>query len=165
MSLENNICMRNGTMGISTGYIGILQSVETLKIILGLNKKCKNLLIFYDLITGEIKKKEINLNRSYDNYRVEQQKRNSSKIILNNDKYLIIDLRAKSEFQKQHIKGSINIPLLNLKINKTIQIIKYYFKYTKIGLYCNENNRSIIGSYILKNYQIINFILNRNMIG
>lgn len=152
-------------MGISTGYIGILQVVETLKIILGFNKECKNFLMLYNLITREVKNKQIHLHRNSKNHTSKQnQKSLNTELDLNHEQYIVIDLRGQGEFQKKHVNRSINIPLLNLKIDKTIQIIKYYFKYIKIGLYCNENQRSLIGSYILTNYKIINFILDKNMI-
>ena len=152
-------------MGINTGYTGILQVIETIKIILGLNKKCKNYLLFYNIINNQKQTKKIHPTRNRIAYNNNNAIKNI-KFICNHNiiykEHLIIDLRKKSEFTKKHIKKSINIPLLNLKIDKTIKLIQKYYKEKEIVLYCNENTKSILGYYILKDNSITNIILDSN---
>nr|YP_009395872.1 Molybdopterin biosynthesis protein [Herposiphonia versicolor]ARW64852.1 Molybdopterin biosynthesis protein [Herposiphonia versicolor] len=158
LEIENNICIRNGVMGITTGYTGILQAIETIKIVLGLHKKCKNFLLSYNIINLKNIKNKLFLKR-YKKQTLNAQKLKINKTISTiNRKHILIDLRNASEFNKQHKNNSINIPLYKLKLNQTIKLIKYHSYNREITLYCNNNERSIIGSYILNNYEIVNSI-------
>nr|YP_010619354.1 Molybdopterin biosynthesis protein [Amplisiphonia pacifica]WAX03367.1 Molybdopterin biosynthesis protein [Amplisiphonia pacifica] len=160
--LENNNCSRNGVMGITTGYIGILQAIETIKIILGLEKRCKNLLLIYNTINTINKRKKIALKRN-NNKHINITKFNnillSNELTRLNNHCIIIDLRTKIDFSRQHIKKSINIPIKEFKLNKTKNIIKYYIKKSNLILYCNTLERSIIASYFLKHDNISHYIL------
>ncbi len=152
-------------MGITTGYTGLMQSIETLKLILGMNKKCKNILISYNLIKTQENKRKIFSQRENKNNNINKQTQNiksRNKINKIDNQYLIIDLRNKNEFNTKHVNRSINIPLLNFKINQTIKLIQHYSHNKKIVLYCNQDTKALIGSHILKNHSITNFIFNNN---
>nr|YP_010618773.1 Molybdopterin biosynthesis protein [Rhodomelopsis africana]WAX02786.1 Molybdopterin biosynthesis protein [Rhodomelopsis africana] len=160
--LTNNNCNRNGVMGIAVGYIGILQAIETIKIILGLEKRCKNFLLIHNTLKINNKKRKVYLKRDQKN-KINNFKlnnillKNELRIIKNN--FIIIDLRTKIDFNIRHIKKSINIPIKEFKLNKTLKLIKYYITNSSLILYCNTLERSIIASYFLKNNNILHYIL------
>ncbi|MBR2704135.1 MAG: rhodanese-like domain-containing protein [Clostridia bacterium] len=69
---------------------------------------------------------------------------------------ILIDVRSRQEFYESHIKGAINIPLINIK--------RYKFSYDQmIVLYCNAGIRSVKAKKILelKGYKNI-YILEPN---
>nr|YP_010619938.1 Molybdopterin biosynthesis protein [Symphyocladia marchantioides]WAX03951.1 Molybdopterin biosynthesis protein [Symphyocladia marchantioides] len=160
--LAHDYCNRNGIMGITTGYIGILQAIETIKIILGLEKKCKNFLSIYNTIKAVDKKRKISLKReNIDTTSINK----ANNILLNselttiNNHIIIIDLRAKPDFNIQYIKKSINIPIKEFQLNKTIKFVKYYIKKSNLILYCNTLEKSLIASHFLKQNGILHYIL------
>nr|YP_010851303.1 Molybdopterin biosynthesis protein [Aphanocladia delicatula]WGH14120.1 Molybdopterin biosynthesis protein [Aphanocladia delicatula] len=160
--LKNSNCNRHGIMGITTGYTGVLQAIETIKVILGLHKKCKNFLIIHDIIQIKNKRKKIYLKRNENNkIKILRSNnimiRNELTIIKNN--VIIIDIRKKFEFSKSHIKKSINIPITKLKLNETIKLIQYYIKNHSLVIYCNTLERSMIASHFLNNRNISHDIL------
>ena len=56
---------------------------------------------------------------------------------------ILIDVRSRQEFYENHIKGAVNIPLMNIK--------KYSFdKNLIIVLYCNAGVRSVKAKRILE---------------
>nr|ARW60689.1 Molybdopterin biosynthesis protein [Polysiphonia sp.] len=166
LELEGNSCNRNGIMGINTGYIGTLQAIETIKIILGLNKKCKNFLLLHNIIQTKTEKLKIYLKRDTSQRSNNYIINNKSKNILSinkwkriNNKMIIIDLRQNSDFNKKHLNKSINIPIVKFKSIKTIKFIQYYLNNNKLIIYCNNTEKSIIASYLLKNKAIQHYIL------
>nr|YP_010619161.1 Molybdopterin biosynthesis protein [Pterosiphonia complanata]WAX03174.1 Molybdopterin biosynthesis protein [Pterosiphonia complanata] len=163
--LSNTNCNRNGVMGITCGYTGILQAIETIKIILGLEKRCKNFLLIYNTLKIKNEKRKIYLKRHKNNKTNIFKFKNillKNEIKIINNKFIIIDLRTKIDFNIKHIKKSINIPINKFKSNKTIKLIKYYITNNNLILYCNTLERSIIASYILKNNNILHYILHPN---
>nr|YP_009400004.1 Molybdopterin biosynthesis protein [Tolypiocladia glomerulata]ARW69823.1 Molybdopterin biosynthesis protein [Tolypiocladia glomerulata] len=160
IKITENTCNIKGTMGITTGYIGNLQAIETIKLILGLDKKCKNYISIYNIINIRKIRKYIVLKRKSKKelddkikYAV-NKKENSS---LRNDikiQRVIIDLRNKSEFTKQHMNKSINIPLNKLKESKGIYLIKKYTQFNKVSIKCDNNSKSIIASKLLEKHKI-----------
>nr|WGH12736.1 Molybdopterin biosynthesis protein [Echinothamnion sp.] len=160
--LKNNKCDRNGIIGITTGYIGILQAIEAIKIILGLNKKCKNFLIRYNVLKTTSEKSKIYLKRNKsDKFHISHLNNIISKNQLKTIKsdLIIIDLRKKIEFKKKHLEKSINIPIIKFKLNETIKLIKDYIETNDLVIYCNTLEGSIIGSYFLKKNDISHYIL------
>lgn len=150
-------CNRNGIMGISTGYIGILQAIETIKLILGLDKQCKNTIIRHNLLTATTQKNLINPNRnSLDkqatNKSQEKDIANTMNIEKNNN--IIIDLRERNEFNRQHTNRAINIPVKKFNLAQTKILIMNYAKNKKVIIQCNEKNKSIAVSRILNEYKI-----------
>lgn len=60
-----------------------------------------------------------------------------AKEIMENNNYVIIDVRETYEYEEEHIKGSINIPLSSIdniedRVAKQVEVI----------LYCKSGNRS-----------------------
>nr|YP_010851500.1 Molybdopterin biosynthesis protein [Echinothamnion hookeri]WGH14317.1 Molybdopterin biosynthesis protein [Echinothamnion hookeri] len=160
--LENNNCNRHGIMGITTGYTGTLQAIETIKIILGLNKKCKNFLLVCNIIKIKNEERKIYLKRN-KNHKI--NKFDSNNIIFKNQlkiitkNLIIIDLRKSFDFNTKHLKKSINIPIKQFKLNETIKLIKYFKKTNDLIIYCNTLEKSIIASHFLANTNISHYIL------
>lgn len=65
-----------------------------------------------------------------------------------------IDIRLPAEYQAQHIKGSVNIPLplLRVKLDKLDPARKYL-------LYCDSGRRSSIGTYLLSQNSFDAYVL------
>lgn len=150
---QDDVCNRIGIMGITTGYIGILQAVETLKITLGLDKKSQDYLHIHKIDNRFTDSKYIKLTRNivrkvYKEKRTEnlyQQKKSSV------EKYsLTINIENKEESIKKHFNRSVNIPLFKLNRYKTIKLLKKYKKYYNFKLYCPNNSRNILASKILE---------------
>nr|YP_010851699.1 Molybdopterin biosynthesis protein [Echinothamnion hystrix]WGH14515.1 Molybdopterin biosynthesis protein [Echinothamnion hystrix] len=160
--LENNNCNRHGIMGITTGYTGTLQAIEAIKIILGLSKKCKNFLLIYNIIKIKKEERKIylkrNKNNKINNFDLNNIIfKNQLNIIKNN--LIIIDLRKNFDFNKRHLKKSINIPIKQLKLNETMRLIQYFKRTNDLIIYCNTIERSIIASRFLTNKNILHYIL------
>lgn len=164
--ITENQCNIEGIMGITTGYVGISQTIETLKIILGLNKKSRDYIKIYEIIEMIIKKKEIKTKRDALNKRLrnnkEKTKKNSSiyKKIINTKKSLRIDLKDKQEFTNEHLEQAINIPISKLK--QATKLLKKYEKTNNIIIYCKSINKRQVASILLKQQAIEHKILNSN---
>ena len=65
---------------------------------------------------------------------------------MSNNKVFIVDVREEAEYQKQHIKGSKNIPLSLLKSD--VNILDKLDKDLQVIIYCNSGNRAEIGCQI-----------------
>lgn len=158
---ENN-CNERGTMGITTGYIGTLQAIETLKIVLGLSKTCKNFIHTHNIIQMISKYHFIRLKRDFKNAHTYVRVRNSKINKLTeeklNDHYrkirLIIDVREEENFIREHLNKSINIPLIKFRMKKTITLMKKYEKISNVMLYCNNFDRTVVVSRILERNRI-----------
>nr|YP_009397727.1 Molybdopterin biosynthesis protein [Dipterosiphonia australica]ARW66913.1 Molybdopterin biosynthesis protein [Dipterosiphonia australica] len=162
--INNNTCNRHGIMGINTGYIGILQAIEGIKTILGLNKKCKNFILLYNIIKIKNEKRKIYLKRNSESYKKIRNSRSRSLMsfdVLEKDKrnIIIIDLRKKNEFSRKHNKKAINIPINHFKYSLIIKLIEYYIKNKTLVLYCDTTEKSTIGSYFLTQKNIKHYIL------
>ena len=80
-----------------------------------------------------------------------QQKRAKELHLLDN--YEVIDVRNKSEFQAQHLAGSINCPLYDILNNKDI-----FNTNKKYAIHCLTGYRSTIASSLLKKNNIKNIV-------
>ena len=69
-----------------------------------------------------------------------------SRLIENKHKFLLIDVRTKSEFNKGHISGAISIPFSQIKSD-----ISQYNKKDSIILYCESGPWSKVAYKDLKN--------------
>ena len=56
--------------------------------------------------------------------------------IINENNYIIVDVRTKEEYDKSHVKGSINIPYDTIDENTNLD------KNKTIIVYCRSGNRS-----------------------
>lgn len=69
---------------------------------------------------------------------------------------IIIDVRTREEYAKDHIKGAINIPLHDLESNHES------LKNKKVYVYCNSGARAKKAKELLVNKQINAYILKGN---
>jgi len=69
------------------------------------------------------------------------------------DNYEVIDVRNKSEFQAQHLAGSINCPLYDILNNKDM-----FNTNKKYAIHCLTGYRSTIASSLLKKNNIKNIL-------
>ena len=60
--------------------------------------------------------------------------------LVNEEQSIIIDVRTKEEYDSGHIKGSINIPIDTIELEKLEQVISS--KENNIIVYCRSGNRS-----------------------
>lgn len=72
---------------------------------------------------------------------------------INLNEYMIIDVRSRREFNENHIKGAINIPLLDIK--RKIELFVRQ-KDKKILVYCEYGERSAKAVKILNDLGYIN---------
>ena len=63
------------------------------------------------------------------------------------DKYVIIDARVRSEYEEEHIKGALNIPIEVLRQKFTeLDPAKHYITY------CTNDARGMVAAFLLKNH-------------
>lgn len=85
--------------------------------------------------------------------------------MLSNGEAVVLDVRTKKEYDKWHVKGSINIPKEEIEeiADEEDEIIKELKQYIndskKIILYCKTENRSLHCMKILQKYDIECIIL------
>nr|QCI05101.1 Molybdopterin biosynthesis protein [Centroceras clavulatum] len=170
LKLKNISCEDYGILGVMTGIIGILQAIESLKIILGIGTLLSGTIIKYNLLNTSIKKVKIHLfKHNYDN---EQKAMIKSQIIdnkyllkiqeinqMNKNKIIILDIRERIEFDQYHLNKTINIPIIYWKTKKTLDLILYNFYKYKIIIACNKLEKSLTVSYILLKHNIKAYII------
>lgn len=164
LKIAENTCNRNGMMGINTGYIGLLQTIETVKTILGLDKRCKNLVVRHNILKSEIRRKLINPRRYF---KINESKREKGEIIhrakINNINNINIDLREENEFKKDHSKKAINIPFVKLNLIQAKILIMHYARHKNVIINCNEKEKSVIASKILDKHKIAHTVQIKRM--
>lgn len=167
LNLENNSCNSLGVLGIIPGVIGMLQTTEAMKIILGIGEILSGYLLKYNSLNTSFKKIRINpITWKYNSNKISTFNSLTKKVIeLNSltnyleNQCLIIDVRQPAEFRSSHIPKSINIPLINLKSKRILSFIRKNSINKNIIIYCSGYARSILGSKILDLYKISNQIL------
>jgi len=168
LNLKDNTCNEYGTLGLITGYTGILQATEAMKIILGIGKITYNELLISNLLKKSISTIKTKKNLffyikkcktfyNYENYISKTKFFYFKKHLSNN--IVLIDIRQRYEFIENNLSYSINIPLNKFKNKKTINFIENKSQYKTIFIYCNKMYRSIIVSNILKNKKIQHYLL------
>lgn len=72
--------------------------------------------------------------------------------IVNNDGYIIVDVRTEDEFNEGHVVGAINIPYDEIDENTVLD------KDKTIVVYCKSGNRSGVAARTLSNlgYVVLN---------
>nr|YP_009395465.1 Molybdopterin biosynthesis protein [Polysiphonia infestans]ARW64445.1 Molybdopterin biosynthesis protein [Polysiphonia infestans] len=167
--IVENKCDNIGMMGITTGYIGILQAIETLKMIIGLNTKCKNYINRYYLIEIIKKQKYIRISRNKSDYirtitNINKDKKYLSDQRKYTNKYneIKINLESKQKLFNCHLEKSINIPISKIKLNQTIKLLKKYSIKKTIILYCNNKIKANIASNFLEQKRIKHKIIKTN---
>lgn len=151
-------CDENGVLGIIPGIVGCNQAIEAIKIITDLGDVMSGILWIYDGLKQNIQKIKINSNPKNKN--IDKLKDNYDQIFcetkntiscedfikIQSDKnHLIIDVRAKKEFENYSIKNSLNIPLEKIRrINKSL------LNKNEIYIVCKTGKRSLIALDIIK---------------
>nr|ARW64234.1 Molybdopterin biosynthesis protein [Chondria sp. (in: red algae)] len=172
LDLKTHNCDLNGVIGISTGYVGILQANEAIKAIIGIKNQLNNKVLFCNLINTELKTKTIysykasNNNKIYNKNSVKKLKTTSSentnrKLQKQIDLFLLVDLKSYNEFKKKRINKSINIPLVAFKLHKTLNFLKKQAEKKKLYITCETLHKSIIVASILENNLIRNYYVIR----
>lgn len=59
-----------------------------------------------------------------------------NRMITNHEDFILVDVRTKAEYESEHIKGAINIPLDEIESTTMLN------KESKIVVYCQSGNRS-----------------------
>ena len=175
--LKNNIpsCEEFGVVGVSTGLIGILQVNEIIKIILNKGEILDGKIMIFDLLNMNIKTlnlKSDKLNKNiknlsqFEDFYKDNECQDNIKIKKINaqefntlykakfNKILLIDVREKEEFNKGSIKGSISIPINNLKQKSHLEFIKQESLFKEIFTLCQLGKRSEKASKILMKFKI-----------
>ena len=175
--VKNNIpsCEEFGVVGVSTGLIGILQVNEIIKIILNKGEILDGKIMIFDLLNMNIKTLNLksdklnknikNLSQFEDFYKDNECKDNIKIKKINAqefntlykakfNKILLIDVREKEEFNKGSIKGSISIPINNLKQKSHLEFIKQESLFKEIFTLCQLGKRSEKASKMLMKFKI-----------
>ena len=175
--VKNNIpsCEEFGVVGVSTGLIGILQVNEIIKIILKKGEILDGKIMVFDLLNMNIKTlnlKSDKLNKNiknlsqFEDFYKDNECQDNIKIKKINaqefntlykakfNKILLIDVREKEEFNKGSIKGSISIPINNLKQKSHLEFIKQESLFKEIFTLCQLGKRSEKASKILMKFKI-----------
>ena len=175
--VKNNIpsCEEFGVVGVSTGLIGILQVNEIIKIILKKGEILDGKIMIFDLLNMNIKTlnlKSDKLNKNiknlsqFEDFYKENECQDNIKIKKINakefntlykaklNKILLIDVREEEEFNKCSIKGSISIPINNLKQKSHLEFIKQESLFKEIFTLCQLGKRSEKASKILMKFKI-----------
>lgn len=161
----NNNCNNNGVLSSITGIIGILQASEAIKIILGIGEIITGKLLTYNLLNHKIKiipiyKKNINKN---NNLKINLVKNIYYTQSINKSihKLIIIDIRNIHEFKRNHFKYAMNIPLIYLDNQTTINFIKKHLINKIILIYCKSQSRSKIAHNLLIHNHIKSMIIKK----
>jgi len=169
-------CEEFGVIGVSTGLIGVLQSNEIIKIILGRGTSLDGKLLIFNLLTMKIKKLNLkadslnktikNLSQFKDFYNdtecsnteIEIEKINadefSSLYKEQPDKILLIDVRENEELSNLCIEGSISIPLSNLAQKTHLEFIKKESLIKEVFTLCQLGKRSEKAAKLLSKFSI-----------
>lgn len=81
------------------------------------------------------------------NKAVQLQPSQATRLMNNSSDALVLDIRSADEFAKGHIKGALNIPLVDLK-GGTDKLKKYIGK--PVLIYCNSGSTSMRAGKILQ---------------
>nr|YP_009313382.1 Molybdopterin biosynthesis protein [Dichotomaria marginata]SCW21636.1 Molybdopterin biosynthesis protein [Dichotomaria marginata] len=172
--LNENTCNNNGVIGVLPGLIGIIQATETIKIIIGIGNTLNGYLLAYNALHMSFKTLKLrnryfkSVKSSVKNYKLFQSNRKNlllniinfkHKIINELENLYIIDIRTPYEYQNNHIKNAINIPLRKLQSKENIKILRKRSKEKLIIIYCNSISKSQIASAILNKANLMHNIL------
>ena len=169
-------CEEFGVIGVSTGLIGVLQSNEIIKIILGKGTSLDGKILIFNLLTMKIKKlnlKADSLNKKIKNLaqfkdfyndtecsnneiEIEKINANEFRSLYKDkpDKILLIDVRENEELSNLFIEGSISIPLSNLAQKNHLEFIKNESLIKEVFTLCQLGKRSEKAAQLLSKFSI-----------
>ncbi|WP_317127163.1 HesA/MoeB/ThiF family protein [Maribacter algicola] len=117
-------CNEHGVLGILPGIMGNLQALEVVKVVCGLDGVLSGVLLLYDALSQRMQRmkfkpnpENLKINGIQDSYDfdcevvMESIEAIGIQNLLRDKKVLLLDVRSKQEFQRNHIKGAKNIPL------------------------------------------------------
>ena len=166
-------CKEHGILGFLPGVVGILQAIETIKIVTGIGSILSGYLLIYNALSMSLKKVKIrrfHLKSNSGFCTKKTQQTNSGvayisqeelKKILENRaiSVLLIDVRNHNEFMDSHIELSNNVPLQKMKNVKTIKYLKLGSSTRNLIIYCDNESRSLAAFHILEKYDIKSCVL------
>ena len=169
-------CEEFGVIGVSTGLIGVLQSNEIIKIILGRGKSLDGKILIFNLLTMKIKTLNLKADRlnktiknlaqfndfyndtecSNNEVKIEKINANEFKSLYKEkpDKILLIDVRENEELSNLCIEGSISIPLSNLAQKTHLEFIKKESLIKEVFTLCQLGKRSEKAAKLLSKFSI-----------
>lgn len=166
-------CKERGVLGLLPGVVGILQAIETIKIITGIGSTLSGYLLIYNALSMSLRKVRIRhfrLNGNLGFYTEKTRQINSNvayisqkelKRMLKNRtiSVLLVDVRCHNEFIDKHIELSNNIPLQKMKNIKTIKYLKLRSCTQNLIVYCDNESLSLAAFHILKKHNIESRVL------
>ena len=134
----------NGSFAVSAGNLIDINKKILLVCDIGCQKESfiRLLRVGFDNITGYLNS---SINSWIDDEYIDSIDQTTSEHLKIFKHHHIIDVRTKSEYEKSHLKRSINLPLYEL--NKSINLLDKNEKYL---IHCQTGYRSMIASSILK---------------
>jgi adenylyltransferase/sulfurtransferase len=160
-------CNEHGVLGILPGIIGNLQALETVKLITGIGTVLSGTLLLYDGLTQHFQKMKFGVNpqnkeikglaNSYDfncGAIIKSIPATSVSKLLEDGPITLVDVRTPQEYEANHLKGSINVPLDDLE--EKFQMLE---SNTSVYLICQSGVRSQKAVLILQEmYPLKDFI-------
>ncbi|AWX46088.1 Sulfur carrier protein ThiS adenylyltransferase [Flagellimonas maritima] len=148
-------CNENGVLGVLPGIIGTLQALETAKVLTGVGEVLSGTLMIYNGLiqqTTKIKFKSYPPNKKIKKLKDSYQfpgceaiqnisAKNFQKLRDSHEKIILLDVRSSKEFNENHIKESINVPLDNLYLDSNLTKNN-----SKIYILCQSGKRSAIAA-------------------
>nr|YP_009297139.1 molybdopterin biosynthesis protein [Porphyridium sordidum]AOM66482.1 molybdopterin biosynthesis protein [Porphyridium sordidum] len=160
---NNNIkdCNNSGVLSLLPGMIGLFQSSEVIKIILGIPNSLSKSLMIYSVLDIKLqnlllkkKKKDLSKRRYKIKNDYEQQNSfNDIKKILSSQ-HLIIDIRDSYTSMIRPIHNAINIQIDNLINDTSLDFIKSKAIDYSIYVYCDDELKTNLAIKLLKKHQI-----------
>ena len=134
----------NGSFAVSAGNLIDINKKILLVCDIGYQKESfiRLLRVGFDNITGYL---NTSIDSWIDDEYIDSIDQTTSEHLKIFKHHHIVDVRTKSEYEKSHLKRSVNLPLYEL--NKSI---KYLDKNEKYLIHCQTGYRSMIASSILK---------------
>ncbi len=160
-------CAAGGVLGVLPGLIGMIQAIETIKIIANIGEPLNGRILVFDALT--MKFRELNLEPNVNtikadglinykefcglnhksNYRSstftgESISPKNLELIINSGEndFAIVDVRTQKEADASSIRGSELIPLDSIKNGKSIEKLRAISLEKKIYIYCASGKRS-----------------------
>ncbi|MBI2259943.1 MAG: HesA/MoeB/ThiF family protein [Flavobacteriia bacterium] len=166
-------CAEAGVLGVLPGIIGTFQAMECIKLITEIGELLNGKILFYDALnqkTVQIKVNRKNIDYQYilqkngvqlEDYSCESENFSGKSIdtieSLNEENFILLDVRNEEEFPKLNKRNVLEIPLFNLE-----ERINELPKDKVIVCVCKSGIRSKKAAVILQNHMEINRIIHFN---
>ncbi len=165
-------CAEGGVVGVLPGIIGLIQAIETVKIIIGIGTSLSGRLLLFDALKMSFR--ELNLRPSpespvidrlidYQDFcgmgniapeagAVESISVSEFKALLDSsaDNILLVDVRTPKEAEIATIAGSVLMPLDQIESGSAIEQLRYLVKGKRLYVHCKLGGRSAKALIALK---------------